>query len=67
MLSQRSVQAALDLRPADRQLWLRILKGIIMAGGWARDGAVHDQIEASIADELARLKRPDTPERPSRK
>ncbi|RMD89589.1 MAG: TraR/DksA family transcriptional regulator, partial [Alphaproteobacteria bacterium] len=27
-----------------------------MAGGWTRDGAVHEQIEASIADELARLK-----------
>lgn len=27
-----------------------------MAGGWARDGAVNDQIEASIADELARLR-----------
>lgn len=27
-----------------------------MAGGWARDGAVNDQIEASITDELARLK-----------
>lgn len=27
-----------------------------MAGGWARDGAVNEQIEASIADELARLK-----------
>ncbi len=27
-----------------------------MAGGWARDGAVEEQIEASIADELARLK-----------
>ncbi len=27
-----------------------------MAGGWARDGAVNDQIEASIGDELARLK-----------
>jgi len=26
-----------------------------MAGGWARDGAVTDQIDASIADELARL------------
>ncbi len=26
-----------------------------MAGGWARDGAVQDQIEASIADELKRL------------
>lgn len=27
-----------------------------MAGGWARDGAVSEQIEASIGDELARLK-----------
>jgi phage/conjugal plasmid C-4 type zinc finger TraR family protein len=27
-----------------------------MAGGWAQDGAVNEQIEASIADELARLK-----------
>ena len=27
-----------------------------MAGGWARDGAVEEQIEASIGDELARLK-----------
>lgn len=27
-----------------------------MATGWARDGAVHEQIEASIKDELARLK-----------
>jgi phage/conjugal plasmid C-4 type zinc finger TraR family protein len=27
-----------------------------MAGGWARDGAVEDQIEASLADELARLR-----------
>ncbi len=27
-----------------------------MAGGWARDGAVSEQIEASIDDELARLK-----------
>lgn len=27
-----------------------------MAGGWARDGAVNEQIEASIADELNRLK-----------
>ncbi|WP_026758341.1 DksA/TraR family C4-type zinc finger protein [Sediminimonas qiaohouensis] len=27
-----------------------------MAGGWARDGAVNEQIEASIADELARMK-----------
>jgi len=26
-----------------------------MAGGWARDGAVSEQIEASISDELARL------------
>lgn len=27
-----------------------------MAGGWARDGAVEEQIDASIADELARMK-----------
>jgi phage/conjugal plasmid C-4 type zinc finger TraR family protein len=27
-----------------------------MAGGWARDGAVSEQIEVSINDELARLK-----------
>lgn len=27
-----------------------------MAGGWARDGAVQEQIEASVNDELARLK-----------
>ena len=27
-----------------------------MAGGWARDGAVQEQIEASLADELARLR-----------
>lgn len=26
-----------------------------MAGGWARDEAVNDQIEASIGDELARM------------
>jgi phage/conjugal plasmid C-4 type zinc finger TraR family protein len=27
-----------------------------MAGGWTRDGAVSEQIEASIADELDRLR-----------
>ncbi len=27
-----------------------------MAGGWTRDGAVNEQIEASIADELQRLR-----------
>ena len=27
-----------------------------MAGGWARDGAVGEQIAASISDELARMK-----------
>ncbi|GHF53336.1 DksA/TraR family C4-type zinc finger protein [Seohaeicola zhoushanensis] len=26
-----------------------------MAGGWAKDGAVNEQIEASIEDELKRL------------
>ncbi len=33
-----------------------------MAGGWAKDGAVSEQIEASIKDELARLKARRTPE-----
>jgi phage/conjugal plasmid C-4 type zinc finger TraR family protein len=37
-----------------------------MAGGWARDGAVHEQIEASIADELARLKARRAPQGESR-
>lgn len=32
-----------------------------MAGGWTRDGAVHEQIEASIADELARMKAQSRP------
>lgn len=27
-----------------------------MAGGWARDGAEHEQIEASLNEELARLR-----------
>ncbi len=26
-----------------------------MAGGWAKDGAVQDQIDASISDELRRM------------
>jgi phage/conjugal plasmid C-4 type zinc finger TraR family protein len=26
-----------------------------MAGGWAKDGAVSEQIEASVQDELARM------------
>lgn len=37
-----------------------------MAGGWARDGAVSEQIEASISDELARLKARRGPEGESR-
>lgn len=37
-----------------------------MAGGWARDGAVSEQIEASINDELARLKTRRGPEGESR-
>lgn len=28
-----------------------------MAGGWSKDGAVEEQIEASIGDELARMRR----------
>ena len=27
-----------------------------MAGGWARDGAVNEQIDASIEDELTRMR-----------
>ncbi len=27
-----------------------------MAGGWAKDGAVSEQIEASVSDELNRMK-----------
>ena len=27
-----------------------------MAGGWAKDGAVNEQVEASINDELARMR-----------
>ena len=37
-----------------------------MAGGWARDGAVNEQIEASIADELARLQARRAPQGDSR-
>lgn len=33
-----------------------------MAGGWARDGAVHEQIEASIEDELKRMQARRAPE-----
>ena len=33
-----------------------------MAGGWTKDGAVSEQIEATIGDELARLKARRTPQ-----
>lgn len=33
-----------------------------MAGGWAKDGAVSEQIEATISDELARLKARSKPQ-----
>lgn len=33
-----------------------------MAGGWARDGAVQEQIDASIEDELKRLQTRRAPE-----
>ena len=33
-----------------------------MAGGWAKDGAVSEQIEASISDELNRMKARKTPQ-----
>jgi phage/conjugal plasmid C-4 type zinc finger TraR family protein len=36
-----------------------------MAGGWARDGAVNEQIDASIADELKRLQARRAPVGPS--
>ncbi len=32
-----------------------------MAGGWARDGAVNEQIEASISEELERMKNRKSP------
>lgn len=35
---------------------MRLENGADMAGGWAKDGAVSEQIEASINDELARLR-----------
>jgi phage/conjugal plasmid C-4 type zinc finger TraR family protein len=37
-----------------------------MAGGWARDGAVNEQIEASIEDELKRMQARRAPEGESR-
>lgn len=33
-----------------------------MAGGWARDGAVSEQIEASVEDELTRLRARTVPQ-----
>ena len=33
-----------------------------MAGGWARDGAVSEQIEASISDELKRMQARKAPQ-----
>ncbi|MHA6266688.1 DksA/TraR family C4-type zinc finger protein [uncultured Aliiroseovarius sp.] len=32
-----------------------------MAGGWARDGAVQEQIDASVQDELARIRARKSP------
>jgi phage/conjugal plasmid C-4 type zinc finger TraR family protein len=39
----------------------RFKQEIIMAGGWSRDGAVQDQIDASVEDavKLARSRLPD--------
>lgn len=32
-------------------------KGVfLMAGGWTRDGAIHDQIESTVEDGLARVR-----------
>ncbi len=37
-----------------------------MAGGWARDGAVNDQIDASLQDELKRMQARRLPQGVSR-
>ena len=37
-----------------------------MAGGWTRDGAVNEQIEASIEDELQRMRARRSPDGDSR-
>lgn len=37
-----------------------------MAGGWTRDGAVNEQIEASISDEIKRMQSRRAPEGESR-
>ena len=37
-----------------------------MAGGWSRDGAVNEQIEASVAEELERMRARRGPEGESR-
>lgn len=37
-----------------------------MAGGWAQDGAVSEQIEATLKDELARMKAKRRPQGESR-
>ncbi len=41
-------------------------EGAGMAGGWARDGAVQDQIEASVAEELERMRARRAPSGESR-
>jgi phage/conjugal plasmid C-4 type zinc finger TraR family protein len=40
--------------------------GADMAGGWTRDGAVNDQIEADITDAIARMRARQAAPRPSR-
>ena len=45
-----------------RLLYLDVSEGKPMAGGWARDGAVNDQIDASIEDELVRMRARRIPE-----
>jgi len=37
-------------------LALTIRQGVLMAGGWSRDGAVQDQIDASVADAVKRAR-----------
>jgi len=48
----------LDLRvlQGQHESIISLLKENVMAGGWSRDGAVQDQIDASVADEVKRAR-----------
>ena len=54
-------RSACQHRPLHRMLSQRNGLGADMAGGWARDGAVEEQIEASLQDELARMRAQKAP------